>query len=207
MFQEINKELLIGLNSLINYDFIQVIVLCFADTPIFFIPLFLISLWLYYSYKKNNIIISDIHLTKNLLEKEKLLYIFYSILVWITISIILQKIIHIERPEEVLKWVWLLILNHLPDASFPSDHATVSVAFLTSIFLAWFRKTWLFFTPFVILMLLSRVIVWVHWPFDIIAGAIVWVLSSYLTFKYLIKNIYIKKINQFIIKIMWCIKL
>jgi len=78
MLQEINKELLITLNSLTQYDFIQMITLCFADTPIFFLPVFLITLWIYYTYKKNTTIISEINLTKNLLEKENLIYIFYA---------------------------------------------------------------------------------------------------------------------------------
>jgi undecaprenyl-diphosphatase len=100
-----------------------------------------------------------------------------------------------------------LLLNHIPDASFPSDHATVSIAFLTSLFLSWFKNVWYFFTPFVILMLLSRVILWVHWPFDILAWISVWIFSSFITFKYLVKIKFINKINQFIIKTMWYIKL
>ena len=207
MLQEINKELLVNLNSLTNYDFIKTIVLCFADLPILFLPIFLISYWIYYTYKRNNTLISEINLIKNLLEKENLLYIFYSVVLWLAISIWIQQMVHIERPEEALKWVWLLLLNHIPDASFPSDHATVSVAFLTSLFLSWYRKIWLYFSPFVILMLLSRVILWVHWPFDIIVWSLVWIFSSFIVFKYLIKCKLINKFNQFIIRILTYIKL
>lgn len=207
MLQEINKELLISLNSLTQYDFIQIITLCFADTPIFFLPIFLISLWTYYTYKKNTIIISEINLTKNLLEKENLIYIFYATVLWILISLLIQQIVHIDRPEEALKWVWQLLLNHIPDASFPSDHATVAVAFLTSLFLAWYKKTWLFFTPFVILMLLSRIILWVHWPLDIIVWSLVWIFSSFVVFKYVVKLKSFNKLNRLIIKIMSYIKL
>ncbi len=198
MFQEINKEWLIYMNSLQKYDFIQNTVLFFADTPIFFLPIFLITLWIYYTYSKSS---------NKKESKEKLLYIFYSVIIWILISIWIQQIIHLERPEEALKWVWMLILNHIPDASFPSDHATVSIAFLTSLFLAWYKKTWLYFFIFVVLMLLSRVIVWVHWPFDIVAWVIVWIFSSFITFKYLTKSKYLTKINHIIIKVLWYIKL
>ena len=207
MLQEINKNLLISLNSLTQYDFIQIITLCFSDTPILFLPLFLIWFWIYYTYKKNPTIISEINLTKNLLQKENLIYIFYSVILWISISLIIQQVIHIERPEEALKWIWQLLLNHIPDASFPSDHATVSVAFLTSLFLSWYKKTWLYFTPFVALMLLSRVILWVHWPFDIIVWSLVWIFSSFIVFKYLTKIKLINKLNRFIIKMMWFIKM
>jgi len=80
MLQEINKELLISLNSLTQYDFVKTFVLCFVDTPILFLPIFLISLWIYFTYKNNNTVLSEINLTKNLLEKENLIYIFYSVI-------------------------------------------------------------------------------------------------------------------------------
>ncbi len=207
MIQEMNKELLIYLNSFLQFNLIQNITLWFADSPIFFLPIFLIWFWVYYTYKKDNTLISEINLTKNLLQKENLIYIFYSALLWIIISLIIQQIIHIDRPETALKWVWTLLLKHLPDASFPSDHATISVAFLTSLFLSWYKKIWYIFLPFVILMLLSRVILWVHWPLDIIAWTIVWLFSSFIIFKYFTKIKFINKINRFIIKLMWFIKL
>lgn len=207
MFQELNKEILISLNSLTEYDFVQKFILLFADTPIFFLPLFLLSMWIYYTYKKSPQVESEIHFTNNLLEKEKLLLIFYSTIIWLSISIIIQQFVVVDRPEEALKWVWLLLLNHLPDASFPSDHATVSVAFLTSLFLAWYKKIWLVFSIFVIAMLLSRVIVGVHWPFDIIVWSLVWIFAAFVTFKYISKMIFIKKINKFIIKTLGHIKL
>ena len=204
--QELNKELLISLNSLLEFDFIKNIVLIFADWPIFFLPIFLIIMWIYYTYMKKSDYISNLNLTKNLLEKEKLLYIFYSTIIWIIISIIIQQFVNIDRPETAIEWVWQLILSHIPDSSFPSDHATVAIAFLTSLFLAWYKKIWYIFAPFAILMILSRVIVWVHWPFDIIAWSLVWIFSSFFTFKYLVKCIYVKKFNEFIVKIMWFIK-
>ncbi|MFK7779563.1 MAG: phosphatase PAP2 family protein [Candidatus Gracilibacteria bacterium] len=207
MLQEINKEILISLNSLTSYDFIQTFILCLADTPIFFLPIFLLCSWIYYTYKKSPVIISDIHFTKNLLEKEKLLYIFYSVLIGISISLLIQQIIQVDRPEEAIKGVGLLLLDHIPNASFPSDHATVAIAFLTSLFLAGYKKIGFFYLPFVIFMLLSRIILGVHWPFDIFAGTIVGVFSSFITFKYLNKIAFIEKLNKFIIDIMGYLKL
>lgn len=207
MLQEINKEILIWLNYLMNYDIVKAMVSYFVDSPIFFLPLFLFTMWIYYTYSKKTTIVSELHLTKNLIEKENLLFIFYSVIIWILINIFIQHFIHIERPEDALKWIWILILNHIPDASFPSDHATVSIAFLTSLVYAWYKKTATVFAPFVIIMIISRVIVWVHWPFDILGWTVIWFISSFITFKYIAKNKTINKINQKIINIMSIFKL
>jgi undecaprenyl-diphosphatase len=124
MLFEINRNLLIFFNNLSNYKIIEKLVLIFSDTPIFFIPIFLIYIWIYYTYslKEDN-------------KKKSVLFIFYSTIISIIIALIIQNIIHIERPENYINKTGKLILNHLPDASFPSDHATVSFAFLTSLFL------------------------------------------------------------------------
>jgi undecaprenyl-diphosphatase len=90
-------------------------------------------------------------------------------------------------------------MSHVPDASFPSDHAAVSVSFLTWLFLFNYKKVWYFFSIFVLLMLISRIIVGVHWPFDIIVWSIIWVLSAFII-KKLIDIKTIKNINNTIIK-------
>lgn len=194
--QEINEGLLIFMNSLMEYKIVEYLAIFFADTPIFFLPIFLVFMWLYYTYKIRN---------KN--KKKNLLFIFYSAVIWIIFSYIIKSFISIDRPETVLEWVWKLVLNHIPDASFPSDHATVSVAFLTSLFFAWYKKTWLIFLIPVILMNLSRVTVWVHWPIDILMWTIIWIVSSIISFKLLKKVKILDIVNNYIIKIMNYIKL
>jgi membrane-associated phospholipid phosphatase len=76
-------------------------------------------MWIYYTYKNQNI------------NKNNLLFIFYCSFLAIIINLIIQKFIHMERPEEYLKAAGNLLMSHVPDASFPSDHAAVSVSFLT----------------------------------------------------------------------------
>jgi membrane-associated phospholipid phosphatase len=43
----------------------------------------------------------------------------------------IQQVIHVDRPENYLSQAGKLLMNHIPDASFPSDHASVSFAFVT----------------------------------------------------------------------------
>ena len=191
IFFEINKNISEWLNSFIVNNNLEKFVWFFADFPIFFLPIFLLSYWLFYTYKiQNN-------------NKSNLLNIFSSIILAIFISLMIQQIVQIDRPESIVK----PILQHIPDASFPSDHATVSFAFLAWLFLAWYKRTFYTFSIFVILMNFLRIGWWIHWFFDIVAWAIIWILSSVFIFKYLKNTKIIKQINNFIIKTMGKMKL
>jgi undecaprenyl-diphosphatase len=150
--------------------------------------------WLFYAYKKQ---------TDN---KIKLLHIFYATVLWIIISLIIPQFVNIERPETAIAGTGKLILDHIPDASFPSDHATVSFAFLAWLYLWGYRRLFYIYLPLCIIMNLSRVIAWVHWPYDIIAWAVVWISSAYIVFKYQ-GLIFLKKIDELILKISGFFKL
>ncbi|MBW7954615.1 phosphatase PAP2 family protein [Candidatus Gracilibacteria bacterium] len=194
LHENINKPISAFLNSFTSNDFIKDIIFIFADAPIFLIPLFLAGYWIYFIIKKDNF------------NKENLLFIFYSTIVAILISLFIQQIIHIDRPETYLKNTGNLILKHIPDASFPSDHASVSTAFLLSLFLFGYRKISYFILPLFIIMLISRIAGGVHWFFDIITGVVVGTFSGFLVYK--IKDFSIlKNINKFILKIANFIKL
>lgn len=186
--QDINRELLVWLNGLLDYRIIEVIVSIMADGPIFLVPLFLSWFWLYYTFWKEK----D--------KKIRLLHIFYATVIWIMISLIIQQFIDIDRPETAIEGTGKLILEHIPDASFPSDHATVSFAFLAWLYLWWYRRLFYIYLPLCIIMSLSRVIAWVHWPYDIIAWALVWITSALIVYRG-DTNIYVKKIDNFVLKI------
>jgi membrane-associated phospholipid phosphatase len=55
-------------------------------------------------------------------------------------------------------------------------------------------------------MNLSRVIAWVHWPYDILAWACVWVWSAYIIYKYQASK-YLKMLDSFALKIASFLKL
>ncbi len=192
--QELNKQLLQYLNSLLDYPLIEAIVRVMADGPIFFLPVFLLTMWFFYAYHKN----TD--------WKKVLLHIFYATVLWICVSLFIQQFSTIERPETAIEGTGKLILDHIPDASFPSDHATVSFAFLAALYLFWFRRLAYMYLPFCLIMNLSRVIAWVHWPYDILAWATVWLSSGYLIYRYQASQ-FMYKIDSFFLKIAWFFRL
>lgn len=200
IMQEINLDLLHFFNSLINEKFWFNFAYIFSDWPIFFLPIFLVFTWIFYSFK-------NIDLKENISRKKDLLFIFYSVVVAISANLIFQRFFHFDRPEKHCLVDGKTIIDHLPDASFPSDHATVSFAFLVSLYLAWYKKTFFVFAHFVVFMLCSRIMACVHWPFDIMTWAILWTIWAFVTFKFLKKIKLLDKLNDFILKISSKIKL
>ncbi len=185
-FIDINKYVSSFLNNFVLNNHLEKFIWMMADLPIFFLPIFLLWVWSYYTF-----------VNKNIERKKNLLYIFYWVVLAVLINIIIQKLFPTQRPDTFIK----PILDHVPDNSFPSDHAAVSFAFLTWMFLAKYKKTALIFSIFVIFMLFSRIAWWLHWFFDIIVWSLIWIFASFVIFKNT-KNIYISTLTNFIIKIM-----
>ena len=206
--QEINLIVFHFLNDLAHNTTIEFLVKVFVDWPIFILPLFLAWYWLYYSILEHkNKTNKDQEKVSIDNHKNNLLLIFYSTVVALIFSLTIQQFVHLDRPEEHLQAWAKLLLDHLPDASFPSDHATVSIAFLAAVFFAGYKKWWwVLLLPFVI-MNVSRVVAWVHWPFDILAGSLVWIVGAHLVFSHIWELKFVKKLNLWIIKLLKCIKL
>lgn len=191
-----NTELLQYLNSFTENEFIASFVSIFADLPIFLLPIFLLTFWIIHTHKR-----------KNDEKRVELMYILYGTVIAIFISIIIQQFVNIDRPESALTSAKALILDHIPDASFPSDHASVSIAFLTGVFLSSYRKYFWIFLPLILIMNLSRVMVGVHWPLDILAGTIVGITGGYIALKQLPKIKFVKSFNASIMKLLSYIRL
>ncbi|MCP4523961.1 MAG: phosphatase PAP2 family protein [Candidatus Gracilibacteria bacterium] len=195
MLQDINTQGLIFLHSFITTPKEAQVFGFIADFPIFFLPVFLFVSWIYFSYSKQKE------------QKNTLLFIFYSTLVAFIINMVIQSFVTFDRPESVLEATNTLILNHIPDASFPSDHTAISIAFVTALYLGGFKKVAFMFLPFAMLMNISRIISGVHWPLDVFAGTIVGILSGGIVFHYLRYNKYILSLNKTLLKIAHIIKL
>ena len=188
---KINNGITIYLNDLILNNHLEDIVWFFSDGPIFFLPVFFVGAWLFFTFKK-----------RDNLEKENILLIFYTIIIWFILNFILKIFIVEHRPETLIQ----PILKHIPDNSFPSDHATASFAFLFWLYFAGYKRIFWIFLPFVIFMNFSRIAGGVHWFFDVFVWMILWVIAVFLVFKNK-ENKFVKKINEFILKIANLIKL
>lgn len=96
---------------------------------------------------------------------------------------VLISLIHFRpRPFVTLADVHLLIAKSAEEKSFPSDHATLAFVIGASVFFA-HRKLGIVFLIAAICVAVGRVFVGVHYPSDILAGAIigsawVWLVSS-----------------------------
>ena len=191
IFSEVNNNVAIFLNSFVLENNLEKVIWFFSDTPIFFLPIFLLWFWFYFTFKNYN---------KS--KKQDLLFIFYSVILAMIFNAIIKIFVTIDRPESIIK----PILTHIPDKSFPSDHATVSFAFLFALFAAWYKKTFWLFLPFVLIMNLSRIAGWIHWFWDVIVGMILGLISVIIIFKNK-RNIIFERLNYFILKIMKYMKL
>lgn len=131
------------------------------------------------------------------------------------INLILQSFLHKDRPIFAWDNAIHMILKDLPTASFPSDHAAVSmIVWLIVVLIAFKQKNKplkflsLMLVLASIIMSISRVAVWVHWPTDIIAGWGVAIIVCLLLSTNSVQALQQRYINQPLINIQeWVFRL
>lgn len=115
-------------------------------------------------------------------------FYFFSL---IALSVILSRGIITEiirffysrpRPFSVLEIQPLI--EHSPDGAFPSGHMAFYFALAFAVFLVYKRWGWRFLGA-AVLIGLARIFTSVHWPLDIIGGAIIGIISVLLIKKLL----------------------
>ncbi len=122
-----------------------------------------------------------------------------AILIGIIITnLILKNVVDRARPynssDEYYRWFVEVFNSGLSDKSFPSGHATAAFALVTALFLVGDKRySWLGFI-FGSLMCISRIYLVVHYPTDVIAGALVGIISG--IGGYFITSAIYKKINK-----------
>ena len=102
------------------------------------------------------------------------------------VSVVLSRLIfteiiryfyHRSRPYLVLETVKKLIPENADFKSFPSGHAAIFFALAMGVYL-YNKKLGIWFFIGAILMGVARIFVGVHWPTDVLAGAIIGIISA-----------------------------
>ena len=134
----------------------------FAEYFIYLIPIALIWLWLY-----------------DMKAKKVAMRAFASAIVaYFAIAHTLGMFIHRARPFDLGGIRELLF--HRPDYSFPSDHATVFFAIAASFWFSGNKKLGITFGVLAIINGVFRVATGLHWPSDIVAGAIIGIVTAWI---------------------------
>ena len=94
-------------------------------------------------------------------------------------NVLIKNLVARTRPFDVNTAVQLLI-EKPQDYSFPSGHTAAPFASVTALYLAGEKKMWKAALVFAVLIALSRLYLYVHYPTDIIGGVIFGSLSGYL---------------------------
>lgn len=92
-------------------------------------------------------------------------------------NLILKNLVARVRPYDVNTAIAILIKKSL-DFSFPSGHTAASFAAMTALFLAKMKKAWIAALVLAVLIAFSRLYFYVHYPTDVLGGAVVGILSG-----------------------------
>ena len=95
---------------------------------------------------------------------------------------ILKPLIARIRPFDVNSAIQLIVAKP-HDYSFPSGHTAASFTAVMALYLAGEKKMWKVALVLAVLIALSRLYLYVHYPTDIIGGVIFGSLSGYLGYK------------------------
>ncbi len=160
----------------------SIIIFCAEYLPYIFVAIFLLIL---------------IFSKKDFREKIKI-FIFTAISVFLSrvvITEIIRYFYYVPRPfvnNDIVP-----LISHAPTASFPSGHAAFFFALATAITLGHLVSKRTLSVPIIfflgaILIGISRVMAGLHWPYDILGGAVIGILSAIALFfpfkKYLQKT-------------------
>ena len=118
-------------------------------------------------------------------DRKLLLKVAMGIIITVIAVAVIKKIWFIPRPfsdKEVN-----LLIEHRQDSTFPSKHAAVAFAVAFGIFLQK-KKLGVWLLLLALGIALSRVIVGVHYPADVFAGALIGMIIAYSNNKFFLRK-------------------
>lgn len=180
-----------------------------ADILLIVIPVYLISVWFVgVGIKQSE-------------PKEYAMKVFLSAVLGVIFCLLLNALLPFRPRPETVSAIAPLI-DHLPDNSFPSMHATFTWAVIASLFYFYFpflsamagKMRWIFslevrgFLCFLWgYMVLSRIFAGIHYPGDILVWIIIWIISASIIRKLSLEKWFYRWLIAFPIKIASFLKL
>lgn len=112
------------------------------------------------------------------IDKKKGTILILSVFIAGMAGLFLKVIVQYPRPFFVIEGLHSLRVETATGYSFPSGHTLTAAVLWTSLTML-FRKKWLYIVSPVIIVLagLSRLMLGVHWPTDVIGGAVLGVIT------------------------------
>jgi undecaprenyl-diphosphatase len=163
-----DERLLLWLQRhVLNFLFADQIFTFLAVWPVYLLPLILIAGWFYSEKSKKDTI-------------KVALASFFS---WFVLNKAIAAIVNRPRPSASLLEAKELVF-HRPDTSFPSDHTAVLVAASLMVKMLGYDKIGNVMLVLTALVVISRVFVGVHFPLDIIGGAVVGTIGCLTIYKF-----------------------
>jgi len=180
LIEQLNKNIFLLLNNLTNktvwFDWLAVIV---AEYFPFIFIVVLIYFW--FSKKANS--------------RNNALYAAYASIIGVSMNLLITLFYFHPRP--FMDNIGKILIKHVPETSFPSDHTTFMLSIsITLLLLKDTRKTGTLLSLLGLIGGLSRVLCGIHYPFDILGSLIVAISSGVIIV--LLKS-KLMRINQYII--------
>jgi undecaprenyl-diphosphatase len=174
MLEQVNTSLFLYINQFAGINkSIDAFMILFADKlPILFA---LVLLWLWFFNKNGN-------LTQRKNRQQSALFAGYVMLLGLAINLSITAFYFHPRP--FMDHLGTLLIPHVPETSFPSDHTTlmVSVSLGLMLFVVT-QKLGRFLLLLGVLGGLSRVYCGIHYPLDILGSIIASSVSALVVFK------------------------
>ena len=105
-------------------------------------------------------------------QRRHLVYGAAAALIGLLVNYVISHLVYRPRPFVLYPHQVHLLVQHAPDSSFPSDHATAVFAVAAALLGSskWLTRV---FWVFAVLIAIARVFIGVHWPTDVLAGFVI----------------------------------